>query len=69
MTDTPDHQSYVGRLQRVQRIARSAQYRSDPKLAVREVCEAMAELIAAIIDRETGQEPSAAGEAPKTPPA
>jgi hypothetical protein len=53
----------------VQRIARSAQYRTDPKLAIRELCEAMAELITTILERETGQEPGTAGQPPKPPSA
>lgn len=45
---------YLGRLQKAQRLVKSAMYRSDPKLAVRELCEAITELTAALMDREEG---------------
>jgi hypothetical protein len=49
---------YLGRLQKTQRLVKSALYRHDAKLAVRELCEAIDELTAALIEREQG--PSAA---------
>src|SRR5260370_11933515 len=36
--------TYAGRLAYAQRLVKSAQFRSDPKLAVRELCEAIGEL-------------------------
>jgi hypothetical protein len=52
MTDIPRPTTYAGKLALVQRLARSAQYRTDPKLAVRELCEAMNELTTALLERE-----------------
>ncbi len=52
MADIARPTTYAGKLALVQRLARSAQYRTDPKLAVRELCEAMAELTAALLERE-----------------
>jgi hypothetical protein len=53
--------SYTEHLQKVQRLARSAQYRTDPKLAIRELCEALAEITDALLARE--QAPSSSSEA------
>ncbi len=47
--------TYVGKLEFVQRLAKAAQYRNDPKLAVRELCEALGELTAALLEREQGR--------------
>lgn len=52
MPDIPRPTTYAGKLALVQRLVRSAQYRTDPKLAVRELCEAMGELTAALLERE-----------------
>ena len=49
---------YVGRLQKAQRLVKSALFRHDAKLAVRELCEALDELTNALIDREQEQKPS-----------
>jgi hypothetical protein len=46
--------TYAGKLALVQRLVKSAQYRSDPKIAVRELCEALGELTAALLEREAG---------------
>jgi hypothetical protein len=54
---------YLGRLQKAQRLVKSALYRHDAKLAVRELCEAIDELTVALIEREQG---SAATPAPDT---
>lgn len=68
--------TYLGKLQLAQRIAKAAQYRTDPKLAVRELCEALGELTTALIEREQAQgggsaapgaEPPAAGESGPAP--
>jgi hypothetical protein len=60
---------YLGRLQKAQRLVKSAMYRSDPKLAVRELCEAVAELTTALIEREGGTEVVAGNASPgQTPP-
>jgi len=45
---------YLGRLQKAQRLVKSALYRHDAKLAVRELCEAIDELTVALIEREQG---------------
>src|SRR5205807_3260079 len=60
MPDIPRPTTYAGKLALVQRLVRSAQFRTDPKLAVRELCEAMNELTAALLERE----PSGEAEAP-----
>jgi hypothetical protein len=57
---------YIGRLQKAQRLVKSALYRSDPKLAVRELCEAIDELTTALLDREQGQPSAAAPTDPAT---
>jgi hypothetical protein len=54
---------YLGRLQKAQRLVKSALYRHDAKLAVRELCEAIDELTLALIEREQG---SAIAPAPDT---
>jgi hypothetical protein len=47
---------YVGRLQKAQRLIKSAIFRNDQKLAVRELCEALEEITKALLDREQGVE-------------
>jgi hypothetical protein len=64
MADIPRPTTYTGKLALVQRLVRSAQFRTDPKLAVRELCEAMAELTTALLERE----PAAEAAAPETRP-
>lgn len=56
MPDIPRPTTFAGKLALVQRLARSAQFRTDPKLAVRELCEAMNELAAALLEREPASE-------------
>ena len=58
---------YLGRLQKAQRLVKSALYRHDAKLAVRELCEAIDELTNALIDREEEQNPSASQTPPPSP--
>ena len=60
MADIPRPTTYAGKLALVQRLVRSAQFRTDPKLAVRELCEAMGELTAALLEREPVSEGEAA---------
>jgi hypothetical protein len=62
MPDIPRPTTYAGKLALVQRLVRSAQYRTDPKLAVRELCEAMSELTTALLEREP---PAQGGAAPE----
>jgi hypothetical protein len=50
----PKPLSYVARLQKVQRLVRSAQFRSDQRLAIRELCEAIGELTDGLLEREPG---------------
>jgi hypothetical protein len=52
MSDIPRPATYAGKLALVQRLVRSAQFRTDPKLAIRELCEAMSELTTALLERE-----------------
>jgi hypothetical protein len=58
---------YLGRLQKAQRLVKSALYRHDAKLAVRELCEAIDELTVALIEREQGSAAPAPDSGP--PPA
>ncbi len=60
---------YVDRLLFAQRLVKSAQFRTDPKLAVRELCEAIGELTAALLDREPkpGQASNPAGSVKASP--
>lgn len=44
--------TYEGKLAFAQRLVKAAQYRTDPKVAVRELCEALGELVTALIERE-----------------
>ena len=61
---------YLGRLQKAQRLVKSAMFRNDQKLAVRELCEAVSELSTALIEREEGTEvPAENAPAGQTPPA
>ena len=60
--------TYTGKLALVQRLVKSAQYRNDPKLAVRELCEAIGELTTALLEREPAQEGAPAGPAGDKPP-
>ncbi len=46
---------YVEHLQKVQRILRSAQFRTDQRLALRELCEALTELTTGLLEREQGE--------------
>jgi len=59
---------YLGRLQKAQRLVKSALYRSDPKLAVRELCESLEEITTALIEREQGTQPPAASSSPVPSP-
>jgi hypothetical protein len=52
MADLNRPSTYLGKLQFAQRVMRTAQYRSDVKQSVRELCEGLSELIVALIERE-----------------
>jgi hypothetical protein len=54
--------TYAGKLALAQRLVKSAQFRTDPKLAVRELCEAIGEIAAALLEREGVQQVGAGGE-------
>jgi hypothetical protein len=56
--------TYLGKLELAQRLVKSAQYRTDPKLAVRELCEAIGELATALLERERGEAGTEAKPAP-----
>ena len=47
--------AYIDKLLFAQRVIKSATYRTDKNLAVRELCEAMTELVVALIEREQGR--------------
>ncbi|HEV3082263.1 MAG TPA: hypothetical protein VGY66_20940 [Gemmataceae bacterium] len=59
---------YLGRLQKAQRLVKSALFRHDAKLAVRELCESLDELTNALIDREQEQNPSSPANPSSTSP-
>ena len=64
MPDIPRPTTFPGKLALVQRLVRSAQFRTDAKLAIRELCEAMGELTTALLEREPPNEAAAAEEKP-----
>jgi hypothetical protein len=53
---------YLERLQKAQRIVRIATHRPDQRLAVRELCEALAEITTALLEREQGTDPKPEGQ-------
>jgi hypothetical protein len=48
--------SYGGRIARAHRIVKGAQFRTDVKLAVRELCEALIDVTEALLECESPQE-------------
>jgi hypothetical protein len=46
--------TYVEKLRFAERVIKAAQHRHDAKQAVRELCEAMSELVAGLLERELG---------------
>ena len=57
--------TYLEKLRFAERVIKAAQFRSDQKQAVRELCEAMTELVTALIEREQrGTAPPDAGNQP-----
>ncbi len=56
MADLTRPATFLGKLQFAQRAVKGAQFRADPKQAVRELCEGMYELIVAMLEREEGRE-------------
>ncbi|MBI1917249.1 MAG: hypothetical protein HYS12_21295 [Planctomycetes bacterium] len=60
--------TYLEKLQFAQRVIRAAQFRFDQKQAIRELCEALNELVAALLDREQrGTAPPDPGQSDKQP--
>ena len=47
--------TYLDKLLFAQRVIKAAQYRHDQKQALRELFEAMTELLVALVDREQGR--------------
>jgi hypothetical protein len=60
---------YLDKLLFAQRVVKAAQYRNDQKQALRELFEAMTELINALVDREQGTEPPPDAGSSEQPPA
>ena len=60
--------TYLDKLLFAQRVVKAAQYRSDQKQAVRELCEAFTELLTALLDREQGREAPPKSEQPDMKP-
>jgi hypothetical protein len=61
--------TYVEKLRFAERVAKGAQFRHDQKQAVRELCEAMGELISALLERELGTTPADASRPEQKPTA
>jgi hypothetical protein len=59
---------FVERLQKAQRILRSAQFRTDQRLAIRELCEALTELTTGLLEREQGHSTTPPAKAEEHPP-
>lgn len=55
MADFSRPSTYLDKLLFAQRVVKAAQYRTDQRQAVRELCEGMTELIAALLEREQGR--------------
>ena len=56
MPDLTGPITYIDKLLYGQRVVKAAQFRHDPKQAIRELCDGMAEVIAALVAREQGRE-------------
>lgn len=54
MPDLARPASYLEKLQFAERVVKAAQFRFDQKQAVRELCEALTEVVAALLEREQG---------------
>jgi len=52
--------TYLDKLLFVQRVFKQATYRHDPKIAMRELCEGLNELVVALLEREQGKDPKPA---------
>lgn len=53
--------TYIGKLEFAQRVIKAATFRTDQRQAVRELCEAMREIVLALIEREQGHSTPAEG--------
>jgi hypothetical protein len=58
--------TYLGKLEFAQRVVKAATFRTDQRQAVRELCEGLTELIAALIEREQGHSTTAPAQGPST---
>ncbi len=56
MSEPKGPAGYIEKLLFAQRVVRSARFRNDQKMAVRELSEGVYELIAALLEREQGHE-------------
>jgi hypothetical protein len=61
--------AYIDKLLFAQRVVKAAQYRADSKQAMRELFEALTELIAALVEREQEREPRPNPDRTSQPPA
>lgn len=57
MSDFARPSTYLEKLLFAQRVIKAAQFRHDKTQAVRELCEALNELVAALVEREQGNKP------------
>jgi hypothetical protein len=67
MPDFARPAAYLDELLFVQRTVKAATFRNDKNQALRELCEAMTELVVALIEREQGRDPRPAGQAEPKP--
>lgn len=61
--------TYIDKLLFAQRVIKTAQFRSDQRQAIRELCEAMTELLAALVEREQGRAAPPGSAQPEQKPA
>ncbi len=66
MPDLARPATYLEKLQFAERVVKAAQFRFDQKQAVRELCEALTEVVAALLEREQGSAPAQAQSAKKS---
>lgn len=64
---SPKNQKFLDRLLHAQRAIKSATYRPDIRLAVREICEAVTELVGGLLDKEQEKQVAQAPECEAKP--
>jgi hypothetical protein len=56
MADLTGPVTYLEKLQFAQRAVRGAKFRNDPKLALRELCEGVYEMVTALLEQEEARQ-------------